>query len=188
MRSKLASTAEHTLNLYADGGYGELDKFIRSIVAKKEQAKAAEIFLKVLQGCTWEAWQLQRERAGMKPLDMTEARSVFIDDTLNSVSDSVHYGAPVYIELAGFTEIKASVIQATRSPGKYIVFLGCALLIAGVFCMLYVHERRLFVLVKDSGANREVLLAMATNRKTLDFEQRFAQYRERIKQIAAVVE
>ena len=180
MRSKLSSTAERTMDLYGSGGYGALDKFIRDTVAEKEQPKAAEIFLKVLQGCTWEAWQLQREHSKLKPLDMTPARAVFIDDSLNTISDSFHYGAPVLIELAGFEEVKASVIQATRSPGKYIVFLGCALLIAGVFCMLYIHERRLFVLAKSDG---KVLFAMATNRKTLDFESRFAQYREQLKQI-----
>ncbi len=182
MRSRLVATAERTLDLYATGGYGTLDKFITDTVEEKERPRAAEIFLRVLQGCTWEAWQMQREQLRLKPLEASVARAAFIDDTLNSVSDSFHYGAPLYIELAGFQEIKASVIQATRSPGKYIVYLGCALLIAGVFCMLYIHERRLFLLVKDSG---EVLLAMATNRKTLDFENRFAQYRERMKQIVS---
>ncbi len=180
MRSRLAATAEHTLDLYGSGGYGALDKFIRETVEEKEQTKAAEIFVKVLQGCAWEAWQLQRERTRLKPLEINQARTLFVDDSLNSISDSFHYGAPVYMELAGFEEIKASVIQATRSPGKYIVFLGCALLIAGVFCMLYIHERRLFVLIKNDG---EVLFAMATNRKTMDFETAFAQYRERLKQI-----
>ena len=188
MRSKLSSTAERTMDLYGGGGYGALDKFIRETVAEKEQAKAAEIFLKVLQGCTWEAWQMQRERNKLKPLEMNQARAVFVDDTLNSISDSVHYGAPVFVELAGFDEVKASVIQATRSPGKYIVFLGCALLIAGVFCMLYIHERRLFVLIKNNGNQSDVLLAMSTNRKTLDFEQRFALYRERVKQLIADTE
>jgi cytochrome c biogenesis protein len=180
MRSKLAATAERTLDLYGSGGYGALDKFIRDTVEEKEQTRAAEIFVKVLQGCAWEAWQLQREQARLKPLEINQARTVFVDDSLNSISDSFHYDAPVYVELAGFEEIKASVIQATRSPGKYIVFLGCALLIAGVFCMLYIHERRLFVLMKNDG---EVLFAMATNRKTMDFEKAFAQYCERLKQI-----
>lgn len=182
MRSKLVATTERTLELYGTGGYAALDEFLRKTVEDKEQPRAAEIFLKVLQGCAWEAWQLQRERDGLKPLAITEARGIFLDDALNSISDSFHYGAPIFIELTGFEEIKASVIQATRSPGKYIVFLGCALLIAGVFCMLYIHERRLFVLVKDNG---EALLAMSTNRKTLDFENTFTRYRERVKQIAS---
>jgi cytochrome c biogenesis protein len=181
MRSKLAATAERTLDIYGSGGYAALDKFLRDTVEEKEQTRAAEIFVKVLQGCAWEAWQLQRERAHLKPFEITKARTIFVDDALNSISDSFSYGAPVYVELAGFEEIKASVIQATRSPGKYIVFLGCALLIAGVFCMLYIHERRLFVLMKNDG---EVLFAMATNRKTMDFETAFAQHRERLKQIA----
>lgn len=181
MRDKLVATTERTLQLYGTGGYEALDKFLRATVAEKEQSRAAEIFLKVLQGCVWQAWQLQREQAGLPPLAINEARAIFIDDVLNSVSDSFHYGAPVFIEMTNFQEIKASVIQATRSPGKAIVFLGCALLIAGVCCMLYIHERRLFVLLKRDG---NVLFAMSTNRKTLDFENAFAHYREHARQIA----
>lgn len=182
MREKLVATTERTLDLYGSGGYQALDKFLRATVEEKEQSRAAEIFLKVLQGCVWQAWQLQRERDGLPPLTINETRAIYIDDVLNSVSDSFHYGAPVFIEMTNFEEIKASVIQATRSPGKAIVFLGCALLIAGVCCMLYIHERRLFVLLKRDGS---VLFAMSTNRKTLDFENAFARYREEAKQIAA---
>ena len=183
MRSKLAATAERTLGFFADGGYGELDKFLRASVAEKEQASAAEIFLKVLQGCAWEAWKMQREAAHLPTVEVTKERALFIDDALNSISDSFHYGAPVFVELASFEEVKASVIQATRSPGKFIVFLGCAMLIAGVFCMLFIHERRLFVLIKNKDEGSEVLLAMSSNRKTLDFEKAFAQYCARLQQL-----
>ena len=59
-------------------------------------------------------------------------------------------------------------------------YLGCALLVAGVFFMLYVRERRLFVLLKDSG---EVLIALSSNRKTLDTDTEFARHQEAIGRI-----
>ena len=126
---------------------------------------------------------MQREAAHLPTVEVTKERALFIDDALNSISDSFHYGAPVFVELASFEEVKASVIQATRSPGKFIVFLGCAMLIAGVFCMLFIHERRLFVLIKNKDEGSEVLLAMSSNRKTLDFEKAFAQYCARLQQL-----
>jgi cytochrome c biogenesis protein len=175
MRTRLADTAERTLQLYSERGFESLGKFINDTVPENEREKAADVFVRVLQGCTWEAWQLLRERQKQKPLEMTPARADFVRDTVNSISDSFHYGAPVYLELDQFEEIKASVIQATRSPGKNGVFLGCALLVAGVFFMLYVRERRLFVLLKDSG---EVLLALSSNRKTLDTDTEFARHQE----------
>ena len=175
MRTRLADTAEQTLLLYSERGFESLGEFINKTVPENEREKAADVFIRVLQGCTWEAWQLLRERQKLKPLEMSTPRADFIRDTVNSISDSFHYGAPVYLELDQFEEIKASVIQATRSPGKAGVYLGCALLVAGVFFMLYVRERRLFVLLKDSG---EVLIALSSNRKTMDTDTEFARHQE----------
>jgi cytochrome c biogenesis protein len=177
MRLRLADTAERTLQLYSEGGFESLGKFINDTVPENEREKAADVFVRVLQGCTWEAWQLVRERQKLKPQELTTPRADFIRDTVNSISDSHHYGAPFYLELDQFEEIKASVIQATRSPGKNGVYLGCALLVAGVFFMLYVRERRLFVLLKDTG---EVLIALSSNRKTLDTDAEFARHQEAI--------
>lgn len=177
VRTRLADTAQRTLQLYGTNGFDGLGKFINEHVPQAEREKAADVFVRVLQGCAWEAWQLLRERQKQKPLAMTPAHADFVRDTINSISDSFRYGAPVYLELESFEEIKASVIQATRSPGKIGVFIGCALLVAGVFFMLYIRERRLFVLLKDSG---EVLLALSSNRRTLDTDTEFDRHRDAI--------
>lgn len=172
--TRLAETAERTLQLFAEGGLESLAKFLESSLPASEQNKAAEVFLKVLQGTVWEAWQITRERAGLKPQDMTQQRADFVRDCVNSISDTFHYGAPIFMQLTGFDEVRASVLQVTRSPGKPIVFLGSALLVLGVFAMLYIRERRMFVLIKESG---EALLAMSANRKTLDFDHAFERHR-----------
>ena len=44
--------------------------------------------------------------------------------SMSSLSDAAFYGAPVYLELSGFEEVKASVFQVTR-PRQNIVYLGC---------------------------------------------------------------
>ncbi|HWV18763.1 MAG TPA: cytochrome c biogenesis protein ResB [Rhodocyclaceae bacterium] len=180
MRTRLADTAERTLQLFAESGFEGLGAFIKDSVPENEREKAADVFVRVLQGCTWEAWQLQRERKKLKPLQLTTERADFVRDTVNSISDSFHYGAPAYLALDQFEEVKASVIQATRSPGKAGVYLGCALLVAGVFFMLYVRERRLFVLLKDSG---EVLIALSSNRKTMDTDTEFARHQEALESL-----
>jgi cytochrome c biogenesis protein len=59
-----------------------------------------------------------------------------------ALSDSFVFGAPLVFELTDFTEVKASVLQLTRSPGKPIVYIGCLLLVLGIFAMFYVRERR----------------------------------------------
>jgi cytochrome c biogenesis protein len=54
-----------------------------------------------------------------------------------------------------------------------IVYLGCALLILGVFAMLYVRERRLWVWLAPQGAGTQATMALSTNRKTMDTDREF---------------
>ena len=75
-------------------------------------------------------------------------------DVLGAMSDTFFFGVPLYLQMSGFEEVKASVFQLTRSPGRNIVYAGCALLVLGVLAMFYVRERRLWLLVKADGAVR----------------------------------
>ena len=47
----------------------------------------------------------------------------------------------------------------------------CLLLTLGVFSMFYIRERRLWVWLKDRDAGSVALMAMSSQRKTLDFEK-----------------
>ena len=91
-----------------------------------------------------------------------------------SLSDAHHYPAPMAFELKDFTQVQASVFQVARAPGKTIVYLGCAFLIIGVFAMLYVRERRVWVWLAPSGEGRaQVSMALSSNRKTMEADQEF---------------
>jgi cytochrome c biogenesis protein len=129
--------------------------------------------------------QVAREEAGLKPLEPSEAHARFLQVAANALSDSMFYGAPVYLQLEDFVEVKSSVLQVTRSPGKKVVYLGCLLLVLGVFAMFYVRERRLWIWVADQpGGGSEALLAMSTQRKTLDFEHEYKDMTTRLAQTA----
>jgi cytochrome c biogenesis protein len=147
-------------------------------VPSAEREKAGETYLKILDGAALLIFNISRERAGLKPLLQDENTFHFIRDALTATSDSHQYGSPVYLQLASYDEVKASGFQLTRSPGRNIVYLGSVLLVLGIFAMFYIHERRLFLLVKP--AESQVLMAMSTNRKTLDFEREFEQHRAQI--------
>ena len=60
------------------------------------------------------------------------------------------------------------MFQVARAPGKTVVYLGCALLILGVFAMLYVRERRLWVWLSPSGSGSAALMALSSNRRAMD--------------------
>ena len=150
---QLRDSAERTLGMFAGVGtpcgFVAVAQFLEKIPAA-EQEKAAAVFIKMLNGVLWDLWQSARTREGLPPVagDATHAR--FLQLATNALSDSFFYGAPVYLKLEEFHEVKASVLQVTRSPGKKIVYLGCVLLVAGIFAMFYIRERRLWICVRNS--------------------------------------
>jgi cytochrome c biogenesis protein len=140
------------------------------------------IYLKVLEGAAFVALQLARSRAGLAAAPPDESTAFFVRDSLNAVSDSFQFGAPVYLQLNRYEEVKASGFQLTRSPGKSIVYTGSLLLVLGVFAMFYIRERRLWLLVKPTpGA---VLFAMSTNRPSPEFEREAARHREAVARLS----
>jgi cytochrome c biogenesis protein len=58
------------------------------------------------------------------------------------------------------------------------VYLGCALLILGVFAMLYVRERRVWVWLSGEGSGAEARMALSSNRKTMETDREFARLKE----------
>ncbi|HMZ29508.1 MAG TPA: cytochrome c biogenesis protein ResB [Thauera aminoaromatica] len=167
MREALVQSARQTLGLFAEKGYETLGGFIEKSVPEAERGPAADVLVRILQGLAWEAWMLHREAGGEPPLQLDPARATFVNDTIAAISDSQFYGAPAWLQLDGFEERHATVLQATRSPGMPLVYLGALLLVLGVFAMLYIRERRLFVLVKPN----EALVAMSSNRRALDVDE-----------------
>ncbi len=67
-----------------------------------------------------------------------------------------------------------------RAPGKTVVYLGCALLILGVFAMLYVRERRLWVWLAPAAAGSSATMALSSNRRALDTDREFEQLKARL--------
>jgi cytochrome c biogenesis protein len=193
---QLQESAAKTLEIFAGagsggqdgkggGGYLAVSQFLERI-PPAEQEKAANVFMKMLNGAMWELWQAAHARAGEPPVAPTEAHGRFLQLATNALSDSFFYGAPVYLSLEDFTEVKASVLQVTRSPGKKVVYLGCLLLVLGIFSMFYIRERRIWVWVKEQDGDAHAMMAMSTQRKTLDFEREFDDLKTRLPQSAQI--
>lgn len=191
LRTQLQESALRGLTLFAgegksgtQAGFMAISRFLEK-VPEAEQAKAADIFMKILNGSMWELWQAAREKAGITPVEADERHGRFLQMATNALSDSFLYGAPVFLQLDDYTEVKASVFQVTKSPGKSVVYLGCLFLVLGVFAMFYIRERRLWIWIKDDGAgNSHALMAMSTQRKTLDFQKEFEELKQKLPQPA----
>jgi cytochrome c biogenesis protein len=86
----------------------------------------------------------------------------------------------VLFQLTDFTQVQASVFQVARAPGKKLVYLGAILLIVGVFAMLYIRERRLWVWLTPAANGTKITTALSTTRRTLDADAEFEQLKRQI--------
>ncbi|MEK9804388.1 MAG: cytochrome c biogenesis protein ResB, partial [Curvibacter sp.] len=109
-----------------------------------------------------------------------ESTQAYMTQAVLALSDAHFYPSPMALQLVDFQQVQASVFQVARAPGKTIVYLGCALLILGVFAMLYVRERRLWIWLTPQGTGSEASMALSSNRKTLDADREFEQLRDKL--------
>ncbi len=157
------------------GGLPAVSSFLDENVPEAERERASDVLVRILNGALFELMQLSREREGLKPLPRDESTEAFMTQAVLSLSDSFFYPAPMVFLLKDFEHIQASVFQVARAPGQNIVYLGCFFLIVGVFAMLYVRERRVWVwLTPVAGhSGSQATMAMSSNRKTMESDQEF---------------
>ena len=192
LAEQLAISAGRALNLFAGvepvkgaqkGGLQAISDFMEEAVPEGEREKAAGVLLRILNGTLLELNTLSREKQGKPPLVENEANGRWLNQTILALSDINFYPAPVAMELTDFTQVQASVFQVARAPGKTVVYLGCLLLILGVFAMLYVRERRLWIWLAPQDAERagtQATMALSFNRKTLDADRELSQLRQKL--------
>ena len=177
----LVKSTERLVNLFARGGFQAIIKQVQSTVPVDRRKRVQAAYMKVLQNILGALYlaDLQREGVdtsrGVNPQD-----TQFFNDAVNAIGSLPEYRSPLYLQLTGFKQIQASGLQITRAPGKNVVYFGFALLISGVFMMLYIANRRLWARVAVSDGKTQVLLAASSNRNTLDFAQEFDRLRGEI--------
>lgn len=212
LAQQLSASASRALSLFAGpdlpaaagqpkamAGLQAISDFMEVNVPESERGRAGEVLVRILNGVLFELAQLTREQNGLPPLPPDEKTQAFMAQAVLSLSDAHHYPAPMAFALKEFTQLQASVFQVARTPGKNIVYLGCALLILGIFAMLYVRERRLWVWLvptdradanaaghgtgSESAAGSQATMAMSTNRQTLDGGKEFEMLKTKLLQV-----
>ena len=201
MVAQLTTTTERALALFAGaesaarknaadpdrstGGLQAISDFIEGSVPEADRGRISEVLLRILNGSLFELLNLTRAQAGLPPLAPDDKTQAFMTMSVLSLSDSFFYPAPVLFALADFKQVQASVFQVARAPGKTLVYLGAVLLIIGVFAMLYIRERRLWVWLAPSATGTKITAAMSTTRRTLDVDAEFEQLKHQILKDAA---
>ena len=165
-------------------GLVALQDFIETNVPEADRSRTSEVLIRILNGGLFELLNLVRERAGLAALPPGEDAQRFMGQAVLSLSDSFAYPAPLLLSLTGFDQVQASVFQVTRAPGQKLVYLGCGFLILGVFAMLYIRERRLWIWIEGpaDAPSTSVTLALSTTRATLDTDKDFDALKTRMLQ------
>lgn len=190
LREALAQSALRAVGLFAgtgqvtdgkpDGGLQAIGQFMEANVPEAERERASEVLIRILNGVLFDLAQLSREKAGLKPLEPGEQTLAFMTQSVFALSDAQFYPAPMAFMMDDFTQVQASVFQVARAPGKNIVYLGCLFLIIGVFAMLYVRDRRLWIWVAPQGDAAQATMALSSNRKIMDTDREFDNLKEKL--------
>ena len=168
------------------GGLQAISDFIESSVPQPDRTRISEVLLRILNGSLFELLNATRESAGLAALKPDEKTQAFMTLSVLSLSDSFFYPAPVLLELTDFKQVQQSVFQVARAPGKILVYIGAVLLIVGVFAMLYIRERRLWVWIAPrqrpdgTPGGTKISVAMSTTRRTMDADAEFEQLKRSI--------
>jgi cytochrome c biogenesis protein len=185
-REALQMSSERALDTFAEGGLPALSRFLELNVPQKELPRAADVVVRLLGSSMTELRDIARERAQLEPVDAANPEQVrWVQLAVAALSDLKMYPAPILFSMQSFDLVQASVFQVSRAPGTWIVYLGCLLLTIGVFTMFYVRDRRIWVWLKRSDATQgtEVLAAMTSQKRTLDFNREFERFKQALNRL-----
>jgi cytochrome c biogenesis protein len=181
VKKQFEESVVQLLTVFAKSGYTGVAQVIEKSVPEKEREAVARTYIKMVSVAAFEAYNMSLE-ANNKPLLASNAETeTLLRDSLNAFSDIFFFGTPYYLQLEQFEHKEASGLQLTKSPGQKWVYLGSVLLVLGIFSMMYIRERRIWLSIRPG--KQQVHFAMASNRKNLDFEKEFNVYREQLKSL-----
>ncbi len=169
-----AGTERVKADATSKGGWQAIAEFMETNVPEAERARAGAVLVRILNEVLFEVLNLSRERAGLAALPGDDKSQAFLTQAVLAMSDAHFYPAPFAMMMTDFKQVQASVFQVARAPGKSVVYLGCLLLIVGIFAMLYVRERRLWIwLVPEGAGSSGATMAFSVNRRTMDSDREF---------------
>lgn len=171
---EVVSSMMNLLTLFNQGGYIAIDQDIKNKVPKDRQVKVAQAYVKILQNLLQTTFLNILKLEGVDTKNgVSNEDSLFFEDTISALAGIGAYGSPVYLQLASFEHRESSGIQITRHPGQNIFYLGCLMLIVGIFMMFYISYQRVWLILKPEDEQLKITFAGSGNRNQRDFAKVF---------------
>jgi cytochrome c biogenesis protein len=179
LQSNLEQATRRLLTLFRQGGLDAVLNFVNTVVPETHRDAAGGAYVKLLQTALQALYDdVHPLPAGPSPIDpastVQKERELFLQDAFTALSALPLYQSPFYLSLSGYTEVLATGLQITRTPGKRVVYLGFGLLLSGVFLLFYVPHRRVWAWLDTRGNETRVFMAGMSLRHEPDFARDFS--------------
>lgn len=76
----------------------------------------------------------------------------------------------------------ATGLQVAKDPGVWTVYIGCTLMLLGLYVAFFLSHRRIWVLLTPSGGDTKVLVSGTANKNRFGFEKEFDSLTEKFSQ------
>ncbi len=180
LAGSLHSTLMTLVDMFVAGGFSNVTMFIETTLPEAERATLGPAYLSMLREILARVYVNGLNLPGQQA--PSESQLVFLQDAVDAIGSLPRYDSPVYFLLTDYEHVEASGLQIAHSPGKPVVYFGCAMLILGVFLLFYLPQRRFWALVKANGRQTDILLAGMSNRNPREFDGYFEQIGGELKQ------
>jgi cytochrome c biogenesis protein len=175
---EFTSSMINLVSLFVVRGIDAMVELAEKNIPEDKRNEALSSYIKVVQGVLGTIYvDLLREEGVDVEVGISEQQALYFDDALNAFSLLGPYGSPLFVRLQQYEHVEATGLQITRAPGQNIVYLGCVMLMAGVFFMFYLHHRRLWLRIEERDGETHILFAAAAHRERSDFDTEYAQLR-----------
>lgn len=180
----LTVAATNALRAFTKNGFDG----IIAHVPEAERERILAFAVPMIQYTLIELRDLYRAQQGLPPANYDQEDSFdnrWMQSAVLAFANLPSYPAPVMLALDNFEHVQASVFQVARSPGMWIVYLGCLFLIIGVFSMFYVRDRRVWIWIRPQEQGSSLMAAMTSQRRNLDFNMEFDRFQAAFKHLSA---
>jgi len=185
-RDNITKAMLELLDRFNLGGYKAIERYVDEAKVDTEQKrKMAEAYSKVLDTILKALYvEVLREEGIDIEKGINKAQEQLYFDAINVLSQLPEYGAPFYIQLRDFTHRESSGLSIAKLPGKNVFYLGCVMVIAGIFLLFYVtHQRIWLVIYRNDEGKSQILFAGSGNRNQNDFKRHYQELSEKVNAI-----
>jgi len=111
---------------------------------------------------------------------ITRLKIWFKDDKGPASTFWVKAGSEVTVQrpdkefIIGGKQMYATGLQVAKDPGVWVVYIGCGMMILGLFVAFFMSHRRIWVFIRKDNEDTEIRVSGSANKNKMGFEKQFA--------------